>query len=227
MSATITASPRGPSDARIVPLIGVAFAALFIGGFLAGGSSAEPTTSGAELIAKYSQSDTLELATGTAGIIAAIALVFFGAWLRGALRERSRSNAWLADVAFAGTVLQALTLSLFVASAHAVQDGIDSAQPAIAQTLNIADGNNFFPSMLALACVLIATGVCSFSGGLLPKWLAVVSIALGVMAPLGKAGFAPFMLFPIWIAVVAVIGSRGPVAAATDVVSVHPIAQGA
>ncbi len=227
MSASIAASPRGPATARLVPLIGVAFSVLFIGSFLAGGSSAEPTTPGAEVIAKHSQSDTAQLVTGTAATIAAIALVFFGAWLRGALRERSRTNTWLADAAFAGTVLQALTLSLFVASAHAVQDGIDSGQPIIAQSLNIADGNTFFPSMLALACVLIATGVSSLSGGLLPKWLAVVSVVLGVMAPLGKAGFAPFMLFPVWVAVVAVLGSRGPSEASADVVSVRPIAQGA
>ena len=227
MSVSIAASSRGPATTRFVPLIGVAFTVLFIGSFLAGGSSAEPTTSGADVIAKYGQSDAAQLATGTAAMIAAIALVFFGAWLRGVLRDRSTSNGWLADVAFAGTVLQALTLSLFVASAHAVQDGIDSGQPLIAQSLNIADGNTFFPSMLALACVLIATGASSLSAGLLPKWLAIVSIALGVMAPLGKAGFAPFMLFPIWVTVVALLGSRRPSASPTDAVSVRPIAQGA
>ena len=205
----------------------MAFAILFIGSFLAGGGDAEPTTPGSDVIAKYSQSDTAQLVTGTAATIAAIALVFFGAWLRSALRDRSSANAWLADVAFAGAVLQALTLSLFVASAHALQDGIASGQPLIAQALNIADGNNFFPSMLALACVLIATGAASLSGGLLPKWLAIVSIVLGVMAPLGKAGFAPFTLFPIWVGVVAVLGSRRPRSSSTDAVSVHPIAQGA
>jgi hypothetical protein len=227
MSAITEASPRRPATARLVPLIGVAFTVLFIGSFLAGGDSAEPTTSGADVIAKYSQSDPAQLATGTAAMIAAITLVFFGAWLRSTLRDRSTSHAWLADVAFAGTVLQALTLSLFVASAHAVQDGIDSGQPLIAQALNIADGNNFFPSMLALACVLIATGASSLSAGLLPKWLAVISIVLGVMAPLGKAGFAPFMLFPIWVTVVGLLGSRQPSTSSTDAVTVRPITQGA
>ena len=227
MSAISAASPRRPAAARLVPLVGVGFTVLFIGSFLAGGSSAEPTTSGADVIAKYNQSDAAQLATGTAAMIAAIALVFFGAWLRSALRERSTAQPWLADVAFAGTVLQALTLSLFVASAHAVQDGIDSGQPLIAQALNIADGNTFFPSMLALACVLIATGAGSLSGGLLPKWLAIVSIVLGVMAPLGKAGFAPFMLFPIWTTIVAVLGSRRPSTSSTDAVTVRPIPQGA
>ena len=51
-------------------------------------------------------------------------------------------------------------------------------------------------AMLGLACILIATGISAYRSGALPRWLAIVSIVLGAMAPLGPGGFAPFLNFP-------------------------------
>ena len=190
----------------LAPLLGIGFAALFVVAF-AGSTSADGDTPGAELIAEHAQSETAQLLTGTAMIIAAIVLVFFGGWLRQILRSAAARPDWLPDVALAGIILQALTLTIFVSSAKSVQDGISTGDPVIARTLSIADSNNFVTAMLGLACVLIATGVSAFRSGALPRWLAVASIVLGVMAPLGPAGFAPFLSFPIWVVVVAFVAS--------------------
>ena len=38
----------------------------------------------------------------------------------------------------------------------------------------------------------------------LPKWLAIASIVIGVIAPLGPLGFVGFLLLPLWIVAVAV-----------------------
>jgi hypothetical protein len=187
----------------LAPSLAIGFAALFVAAFAGSGGGAGPETSGEELIAKHAHGDASIFLTGTALIIAAIVLVFFGAWLRQTLRSKTSSPDWLPDVVFAGTIIQAVTLSIFVSAAKSVQDGIASDNPVIARTLNIADGNNFVTAMLALACVLIATGVSAYRSGALPRWLAVVSIVLGVMAPLGPAGFAPFLTFPLWVIVVA------------------------
>ena len=201
------------------PLLGITFFALFVVAF-AGSNDADPETSGVELIAKHAQSSTAEFVSATALIIAAIVLVFFGGWLRHALRAATNRVDWLPDVALAGIIVHALTLTAFVSSAKSVQDAIDSGDPVIAQTLNIADGNNFVSAMLGLACVLIATGVSSFRSGALPRWLAVVSVVLGVMAPLGPGGFAPFLLFPVWAIVVGFVASSPR--RSTSAVTVRP-----
>ncbi len=185
------------------PMLGIAYALLFIGAFAGSDSGAESSTPGSELIAKHAQSDMATLLTGTLLTVSAIVLVFFGSWLRQALRSKASPSDWLPDVVLAGAILQALTLSIFVSSAHSVQDAIATNDPVIAQALNIADSNNFVTAMLGLACILIGTGLSAYRSGALPQWLAIVSIVLGVMAPLGPAGFAPFLTFPIWVVVVA------------------------
>lgn len=209
MSTAQIVEQSSPAQSRswLAPSLALAFAALFVAAFAASDPGAEPETSGADVIANHAVSDGAQFATGTALIIAAIVLVFFGGWLRQMLRSKSSDSGWLPDVAFAGTILQSLTLSIFVSSARAVQDGIASGDPVIARTLSITDGNNFVTAMLGLSCILIATGVSAYQSGALPRWLAVVSVVLGVMAPLGPAGFAPFLSFPIWVVVVAFVAT--------------------
>lgn len=212
-----TESPRRRS--WLAPLLGIAFIALFVFAF-AGGDNADPDTAGSVLIAKHAKGDAIQFLTGTALIIAAIVLVFFGGWLRQTLRAATTHPDWLPDVALGGIIVHALTLTAFVSSAKSVQDGIATGDPTIARTLNIADGNNFVAAMLGLACVLVATGVSAYRSGVLPRWLAIVTIVLGVMAPLGPGGFAPFLLFPLWVIVVGFVASSTRRAPST--VSVRP-----
>ena len=193
------------SRSWLVPFLAIAFTVLFVAAFLGGNSGADKDTTGAELIAKHAQSDTATFLTSTAMIVAAIVLIFFGGWLRQTLRSAAARSDWLPDVAFAGAIMHALTLALFVSSAKSVQDAIATGDPVVARALNIADGNNFVIAMLGLACVLIATGVSSFRSRALPRWLAVASIVLGVLAPLGPGGFVPFTLFPSTVAPVPVL----------------------
>ncbi|MEO8696708.1 MAG: hypothetical protein ABI658_24575 [Acidimicrobiales bacterium] len=208
MSTTQTSRPADPATRRswLAPILAIAFALLFLVAF-AGSDDADPETAGAELIAKHAKSDGATFVAGTALIIAAIALIFFGGWLRQMLRSKTARPDWLPDVAFAGAIVHAVTLTIFVSAAKSVQDGISTGDAVIAQTLNIHDGNNFVTAMLGLACVLIATGVSAYHSGALPRWLAIASIVLGAMAPLGPGGFAPFLLFPIWVIVVAFVAT--------------------
>ncbi len=195
----------------LAPALALAFAAFFVVAFASSSSGAEPDTPGAEVIAEHAQSSSTSFISGTALIFAAIVLIFFGGWLRQTLRSRAAGPDWLPDVVLAGAIVHAVTLTIFVSGARSVQDAISTGDPVIAHTLNIADGNNFVTAMLGLACILIATGVSAYRSGALPRWLAIVSIILGAMAPLGPGGFAPFLTFPIWVVVVAFMATPRPV----------------
>jgi hypothetical protein len=80
---------------------------------------------------------------------------------------------------------------------------VDIENTTVVQAINVLDTTNFPIAMLALTCAMIGTGITALREQMLPRWLCWASIVLGVMAPLGELGFAPFVLFPVWTVVVA------------------------
>jgi hypothetical protein len=75
----------------------------------------------------------------------------------------------------------------------------------VAQALNIIDNDNFAPTVIGLAVVLLATGWHVLASRSLPAWVGWVSLVLGVLAVAGPLGFIAFLLFPLWVAAVAVV----------------------
>jgi hypothetical protein len=194
---------------RFAPLAGVLFAVIFAVGFLVGGETPDTTATGQEVIAHYDDSGGI-LASLFALVICAVLFMFFA----GALRSRLRAVGadWLASVAFGGAVVYTVGLGLFAVSQIALLDAADLAQPEVAQALNILDNDNFFPTVIGLAVVLLATGWHALATRSLPSWLGWVSVVLGVLAVAGPAGFIAFLLFPVWVLVVAVMLFRGSAA---------------
>jgi hypothetical protein len=196
----------GLPSGRVLVGVAVAYAAFFLVVFATGGEGPDTNTAGAKIIADYDKSATLVHLASYAMVIAAAALIFFGAALRRALR-RERAD-WLADAAFAGTIVMAVTLVGFSVTAIAMRDAVSTGNASVAQSINILDHSNFVPAMLGLCCILLATGLCALRTGALPKWLAVLSVVLGVASPLGPAAFLPFVLFPVWVIVTAAVTAR-------------------
>jgi hypothetical protein len=203
---------------RLVPLAGVAFAVVFAIGLLTSGDPPDTDASGAEVISHYE--DTGEIFVGIlALLICAVLFMFFA----GALRSRLRTAGpeWLASVAFGGAVVFTVGHGIFAMSQIALLDASDLEQPEVAQALNIIDNDNFFPAVIGLAVILLATGWHVLASRALPIWLGWVSLALGVLALAGPAGFIAFLLFPVWVAVAGVtlflrVGDGAPGAPAAD-----------
>lgn len=191
----------GPSRRALLLLSGT-YAVLFVGLFLSGGGDGPGArTPGAEVISQYTTS-SLQIRIGGFGmVVAAAILVFWGAALRKVLNRSA--VAWAADAAFAGTVTFALTLVGWAVSSFALYDAVHTGTPQVAQALNVLDHANYVPAMLGLVCTMVGAGVAGYRIGMLPRWLAVASVVLGAMAPLGPGGFVPFSLFPIWLVVVS------------------------
>ncbi len=128
-------------------------------------------------------------------------LLFLGAAFRSVLVRRTRQ--WTADVAMLGFVVVGVTLVNWAMSSLALHKAVESGNPVVVQSLNILDTTNFPLVMLGMACALIGVGVTALREQALPTWLCWVSIVLGVLSPLGPLAFAPFVLFAVWIVVVA------------------------
>jgi hypothetical protein len=195
-------TPTDPGRAeRWAPLAGVMFTVAFAVGFVTTGDTPAVDASGQEVIAHYDDAGSI-LASIVAAPIAAVGLLVFAGMLRH--RLRARGAEWLATVAFGGAAVYAAGLGLFATTQLALLDAADLGQPEVAQALNIVDNENFMPVVVGLAVTLLATGWHAVTSRSLPTWLGRSTLALGVLALAGPAGFIAFLLFPIWVLVTAI-----------------------
>lgn len=187
---------------RTLVLLAVAFVAVFVAA-LATSAENEPDSSLATIESAYDQSRMLMMLASYAGMAACGVLVFFGVAVRSALR--GRRSTWTADVAMLGFVVVALTIASWIVSGLAMWHAVDQGEDASVRTLNFVDTSNFLPLMTGMICVYIGTGAAGLVSGTLPRWLAVASIVLGILAPLGPVAFAPAILLPIWLVLVSAL----------------------
>ena len=198
-TSTITSSlPRR----RTLVLLAVTFVTVFVAA-LATGADNNADSSLATIESAYDQSHLVIMITSYAGMAACAVLVFLGVAVRSALR--AQRPTWTADVAMLGFVVIALTIASWVVSGLALWHAVDQGQDASVRTLNFVDTSNFLPLMMGMICAYVGTGAAGLVSGTLPRWLAVASIVIGLLAPLGPLGFVPAMLLPIWLIVVSAL----------------------
>ena len=174
---------------------------VFFGVLLSSGSDRSPEDDPTQLIASYTVSNlTIQLVTYGAMVAGAV-LVFYGAALRSVLAARTRH--WTGDAAFIGFVIMAWTLASFAVSDLALHKAVGIGDLQVVEAINVMDTTNFPPAMIGLMCSFIGVGLTALKEAALPKWLAWGSIIIGAMAPLGPGGFVPFVLFPLWMIVIA------------------------
>jgi hypothetical protein len=199
---TSTAAETG-STRRTAVALSVLYTVMFIGLFLTGGQDISDSASGETVIKEFDKSSTVVQIGGYGLVVAAALLVFWGAAIRQLLT--SARHSWTADAILGGTVAMALTLVSWTVTMFALKDAVDSGVPEVAQAVNIMDNANFVPAMLGIACTMIAVGFTAVGNGSLPRWLAIASIVVGCLAPVGPVGFVPFTLFPFWLIAVSVL----------------------
>jgi hypothetical protein len=192
----VGSSPRR----RTLVLLAVTYV-LFFGVLMATSADNEPDTDAATLFASVDVNHLTIQVLSYAGLVACAVLVFFAAALRTHLAGRARP--WTADVATLGFVVMALTLASWGVSSLAMWGADDLGDPTIIRAINLIDTANFLPAMVAMICAMLGAGLTGLRARTLPRWVAVASVVLGCLAPLGPGGFVPFLLFPLWMVVVA------------------------
>ena len=188
---------------RLAPLAGAAFAVVFAIGLLTS-DTPDTSASGEEIIAHYDDSGTI-FVTIFALLIAAVLFMFFASVLREVLHQATGAPEWLASTVYAGAIIFTVALAIFGMTQIMLIDASDLKQPEVAQALNIFDNDNFMPAVVGITLMYLATGWHVLRSGLLPKWLAWVSVVLGVACLAGPAGFVAFLAFPIWVLIVSVL----------------------
>ncbi len=187
---------------RLLPLTGAVFAVFFAAAFLISGEPVDVDASGAEVIAKYDDEAKAYILLILL-LIAAVGLMFFA----GVLRSRLREAGWepIATTAFGGAVVTSVALGIFGMMQIALVDASELGEEQVAQALNIIDNDNFMPALIGMTVMYLATGWHCVRSGVLPKWLAWLSVFLGVLCFAGPAGFIAFLAFPIWMLIVSIV----------------------
>ena len=164
----------------LVPLTGAAFIVLGLLSFAIGGEPTSADKPASEIVSFYADNkDSVQLGAILA-TLAALLLIFFGAYLRKVLHEAGAGEV-LSLVAFAGTLVVAVGFAIDGTILFALAESAEDVDPAAAQALQALWDNDFLPLILGVMAFLWATGLAIVRTGVLPAWLGWTMIALAVI----------------------------------------------
>lgn len=193
----------------IGPAIGIVFVVLFVAITILFGDGKDPADNSAqEIVDFYKDNDVKQTIAAFLVGFASIAALFFGGWLRRVLRDAEGPDGWLSAVAFAGVIVFAAgaivsgTLHLELAD---YADNTDTIDPVVLQTLNAFEFNFFLFFPVGLGTMLLASGLSVIRHGAFPKWVGWLGLVSGILF-VTPVFFAGFVLVPIWILSVSIIG---------------------
>ena len=214
MTSTTGASPWQ----RLLALSGVAFAPLFVVGWLASSVADSPNYVAAqEKWIKWAHNDHIKgRISSFALVLAAFVFIYFLGALRTVLDEAESSvqgSRELARVAFAGALTGIVGITMaFVSIANASAPG-DNADPLVSKAVETSTAGPFLVSAAGFSAFLLATGVLTLRTGVLSRWTGFVALlgagcfAITLLTILNNAGdgsafgyaFFPAMLsFVVW-----------------------------
>ena len=191
------------------PFTGVIFVALFVAIMILIGEGQDATDKTAQEIATYYQdNDTKEFVASILIGFAAVFILFFGSWLRKFLRDAEGPDGILPSVVLLAAGVFSAGAAVGGSIHLALTDLADDIDPVALQAINGIDYDLFMFFPVGLGTLILATGISAVRHGSLPKWLAWVSIVIGVLFFTPVAFWFVFFLAPLWILIVSILGMR-------------------
>ena len=136
-----------------------------------------------------------------AGMVLVGLVLFLGAAFRNAVRRAGAT--WLADVVLLGFGALAATFASWGIIDAALWRAVDYGDDSAIRALLVLGDVSFLPLMASMIAIYVGSGLAGLTTGCLPKWLAIASVVVGVIAPLDVLGFVGAMLLPFWAIAVA------------------------
>jgi hypothetical protein len=190
------------------PFTGVLFVGFVVAITILIGQGQDATKKTAqEIVNHYNDHNTRESIGAILIVFAASLILYFGGWLRRLLRDAEGPDGILSAVAFGGAIAFAAGAAVAGSIHLALADLADNINPVALQAINGIDFDMFFFFPVGLGTLVLATGISAVRHGALPKWLAWVSVVLGVLF-FTPAFFIFFFIGPVWFLVVSIWGIR-------------------
>jgi hypothetical protein len=196
-------SARTMRGSALLPLTGVLFVVLIVAGFLIGGETPDADAPVREVVEYWTDHEDENMIGSVIEALGAVSLLFFAATLR-RTSDRWTDGSILPSVAFAGGIVAAAGIGVDASIRFAAADVAGDVDPAVLQTFSSAWANFFFPMVVGLASLILATSLAGWRSRSLPTWLAVIGILIFI-AFFTPAGFAAFLVGAVWIIVLSVL----------------------
>jgi hypothetical protein len=212
----------------LAALTGLAFVVLAIVSAIVMGEPPDPKDDSVQKIVSYYNDNDSEIwiASGMQAV-AAVALVFYGGYLRRLLQIAEGPGHMLSSVVLAGVTIVAVAAGLDATINIALVEEVDDIDPAAVQALSAFWSNDFIPIVIGSSVFMLAAGLSIVRHGALPKWLGWVAILFGIVA-MTPAGFIGFLGAGLWIGVTSIMlalrerSAAGPAAPAAPAAPVAP-----
>jgi hypothetical protein len=193
---------------RGLAVSGVLFVALIVAAFAITTSQVDESASVAKAFDYWSDHQTAEIVSALLVHVAAVALVFFGAGLRSALRGGEGEESTYSVIAFGGAVFAAVGFVIAAWVSLAAATAADQGAREAVYTLNQLNSVNWILFTAGLSVMMLGTGIGGLRTVALPKVVSWVAVVLGV-AFLTPVGIVGFLVLPFWMIAVSVVLYRG------------------
>jgi hypothetical protein len=198
---------------KLLPVAGIAAGILFaISGYvghLPESSSDNPVT----VMAGHETQNAIAL---IASALFAVTFAFFTIGIRAALRSGEAGESTYSSGALAGGILVAFVGAVNAWLTLTLVDLVENKDVASARAIGALGVDSWLLLVASAAVLLLSTGLGGLRTGVLPKWLSIVTIVLGVCCLGGPTGFAVWFALPVWCVVVGVVLMRRQSVATTS-----------
>jgi hypothetical protein len=188
----------------LVPLTGIAFLVFLIVSFIVQGEPKDAKHPVNEIVSWYVDNKDQAQIGAVLGVIAAVFLVFFGAYLRKVLEAAEGPNAMLPILSLIGLSIVGVGAAIDGTILFATAEAADDIAPTSVQALQALWDNDFLPVAFGVIVFLWSTGISVLRSGALPKWLGWVAILLGIVS-VTPIGFAGAIGAAVWIVIVSIM----------------------
>jgi hypothetical protein len=170
---------------RPLALSGIAFAVLFLVGFLISGSDTPDNTAADQVWRNWAEDSELRSRIGALlTLIAGFLFLPFAAMIRsvlGSTEATVRGSVQLARVAFAGalTGMTGITMAVIMIAGASAEGA--AASPVVSKAVAAATVGPFLVGAMGFAASLAAAGLLILRSGVFARWIAIVAL-LGALA---------------------------------------------
>jgi hypothetical protein len=146
-------------------------------------------------------------------VLMGVALLFFATAVRNLLRSGEAREATYSSVAYGGWITVSAALGQMALWDKALLSAADDKNTSAVQTLSYAQYFGWLAMGVGISTAFITMGLGGLRTAVLPRWFAITTLVLGVLALLGACSIPPgglvnYLLLPFWLIAAAVLIAR-------------------
>ena len=157
------------------------------------------------------------LGLNTAGlsclVVMGVSLLFFATAVRNLLRSGEAREATYSSVAYGGWIIVSAGLAQMAVWTKGLMSAAEDGDEAATHMLSYAQYFGWLGMGIGIAAAFIAIGLGGLRNAVLPRWFAITTTVMGVLALLGACSIPPgglvnYLLLPFWLIAAAIIIAR-------------------